>query len=104
MAIYIGNDTDLKATGMQDENSGTYLNSLTISWSLVDGSGTQVSGGSGTLAYVAASNGNYFGVMDAAVTSLLTLGATYTLIMTVTGGGYDRKDYIDHQAIHRTGV
>lgn len=107
MNLFIGCDATVKYEGARDAVSGSYLNSLTVAYELQElpaaGSvdGTVVSGGTGSLAYVAASDGNYRGVIDGAVTALLDEGTTYQVKITATGGGYDDVQYIEANAKKR---
>lgn len=79
--LFIGCDKTVTMTGLLDADTGSYLNAATLAWVLTNAAGTIVA--TGTLAYVAASNGNYKGVIDGAtVTSTLTEGAIYTFTLT----------------------
>ena len=79
--IRIGADHDVSYLGAADRD-GNYQNSGTCTYALKDADGNAVSGGTGTLSYVAASNGNYLGVIESTVTATLTAGATYYLEIT----------------------
>lgn len=95
MSLFIGCDMVVQYTGARDAISGAYLNSGTCTYALLDADGNGVAGGSGSLSYVAASDGIYRGVIDGAVTALLTEGETYTVRFTFTGGGYDDVQYLE---------
>lgn len=97
--LYIGSDLDLKLTGMSAAGTGAYFNSATAGWSLADLNGTSV--GSGTLDYVAASNGNYAGVIGSDVTSTLNDGDEYVLTITFTEGDYDDERVFNLFAAYR---
>lgn len=71
-----------------NSNPPQYVNNATITWTLKDGSGNTVSGGTGTYNYVSGSNGEYQTVVAAAVSSLLQNGSAYTLSSNVTATGY----------------
>lgn len=82
-----GSDHDITVTGLY---GGTgYLNSATVTYELLDAAGTAIAGGSGTLDYTAASNGDYAGVMESTVTETLTPGARHTLIYTAVQGQFN---------------
>jgi len=97
--IYIGCDNLIKYTGAKDSDSGTYLNTGTCSYTLTDSAGATI--GSGTLSYVAASNGNYEAIVDAVVAALLEDGAIYTLTVTFVQGNYDDKRQLAVSAAYR---
>lgn len=86
-AIYIAADRTVTYSGASA--GGSYLNSATVTYSLKDATLTTVSGGTGTLSYVAASNGNYSGTIESTVTSTLTAGEKYYLDITLVSGSYD---------------
>lgn len=72
-------------TGLTDSITSTYVNDATVTCVLKDKcSGDTLA--TVTLAYVAASNGNYRGILSAAVTSTLTSGQFYVLEITSTSG------------------
>lgn len=85
--IYISSDHTVTLTGLS--GGGSYLNAATVTYALKDLAGTTVSGGTGTLSYTAASNGNYTGIIDATVTALLTDGGMYYVHATIVEGGYN---------------
>lgn len=85
--LYIGNDLDLTATGMSIASTGAYLNAATVTWSLTDAEGTEF--GTGTLSYVADSDGDYAGVVESTVTSELEDGGEYVLTVTFAEGSYN---------------
>jgi len=87
--IYISNDTQIDVSGLQNAADSSYLNSATVTATLKDQSGTEVSGVSWplTLSYEAASNGNYSGTIDKAVS--VSDGVSYFLEITAAQGGID---------------
>lgn len=87
--IYIGADHHVRWTGAKIEGTSTYLNAATVAFQLKNADGTNVTGGSGTCAYVAASSGNYLGVIESTVTAGLTEGAIYRLETTLVEGAYN---------------
>lgn len=74
--VYIGCDHAFTMTGLQD-NTGAYLNAATVTYTIYTAAGVAVTNGTGTLSYVAASNGNYAGTIESTVTSTLTQGNDY---------------------------
>jgi hypothetical protein len=85
-AIYFNCDHTVTVTGLR-VGSATYLNDATVTYALKTASGTSVS--TGTLTYVAASNGNYSGSIESSVTGTLTVGAMYVLEVTAVESPYD---------------
>lgn len=98
--LYIGCDIDLDYTGARRSSGGTPLNTGTCTWSLTNSLGTAIS--SGTLAYVAASSGNYHGVIPSTVTAALTPGGVYTLTVIFSDSGYDDERVLQLRASYRT--
>jgi hypothetical protein len=80
---------------------GQALNTGTCTWTLTDSAGNQIAGGTGTLPFVAGSNGDYSGPIESTVTSLLTPLAVYYLTVTFNQGGYDDKRRIRCTAAYR---
>ncbi len=99
--IYINCDMDVGYSGANLESTGAYLNAGTCTYALKTNAGVLVPGGTGTLDYVAASNGNYLGTIDSTITALLSEGSTYRLEITfVQANANDfRRDY--YQAAYR---
>ena len=91
--LYIGEDLTVTWTGASVTVNGTtsYLNSATVTYAITDAAGTAVSGGTGTLSYIAASNGNYEGTIESTVltASNFTVGRTYLLDITLVQSGYN---------------
>lgn len=91
--IHIGCDCSLSYSGAKPARGGAYLNSGTCTYSLREGDGNSPTDGdevaSGSLSYVAASNGNYLGTIESTATELLTPGEPYTLWIRFTDGNYD---------------
>lgn len=104
--IRYGCDEYLKYFGANDAADGTYLNSGTCTYALYENSngalGDAVSGGTGTLSYIAASNGNYRGIIDAAVTGALTPGRTYWAVITFVQGNYNDERTLMLNCVRRT--
>ena len=63
--LYTDNDNLVRVRGLRDKRDDTYKNSATVNMTLKDEDGTAVTGVSWPVAfsYVAASNGNYNGVI-----------------------------------------
>lgn len=91
--IYIGEDLTLTFTGasVTVQGSTSYLNSATVTYAVKDATGTAVSGATGTLTYVAASNGNYEGTLESSVTTPanFTEGGTYIVEYTLSQSTYN---------------
>jgi hypothetical protein len=85
--IFINADNEVSWTGATA--NGSYLNSATVTYALKTITGATVSGGTGTLSYVAASNGNYLGTIESTVTTLLTEGTVYLLQITLSQSSYN---------------
>ena len=98
--IYISVDHNMTLTGMNI--AGTYLNTATATYVLKDADGSTVSGGTGTLSYVSASNGNYLGVIESTVTALLTENARYWIEITFSQGSYQDFRRLPVRALYRT--
>ncbi len=79
--IAIGSTVLATLTGHQDTVTGGYINDAVVTAAVFSGSSSLFSV---TLAYVAASNGNYRGTFSAAQTATLTPGQTYIVVYTAT--------------------
>lgn len=73
--IYIGADHDVLYSGAVPRSGGSYLNTGSGTWTLKTAAGASVA--TGTIDYVAASNGNYTGVIAGTSITGLTEGTTY---------------------------
>ena len=94
MPLYVGGTMEPTVTGLSgtDTTTGTssYLNAATVTYQLYESDmTTTVASGSGTLAYVASSNGNYIGTITSTVTGALTVGNVYWLKYTVVSSPYN---------------
>lgn len=98
-ALYVGADMDIGYSGAVPAAGGSYLTSGTCTWVLKNSAGATVA--SGSLSYVAASNGNYLGVMESTVTSTLTADDPYTLTITFVQGSYNDERVIPLRAAYR---
>ena len=101
--LYVSNDNLLTVDELYDVVGAAYLNAATVTVTLVDSSGSEVTGQSWptTLAYVASSNGKYRAVLEDGLG--LTAGQPYTAKVTADGGA-DKKGYweVPCRAITRT--
>ena len=86
MVYYLLNDNLLRVDGLTDIISGAYVNDATVTVTEIrDSSGTLVTGQSFpiTLAYVAASNGRYQGLLEDSLS--LTAHGKYTARINIVG-------------------
>lgn len=88
--IYLGNDTVIEVTGLQNAVDSSYLNAATVTVTINDSAGTEVVS-SQALSYVAASNGNYRATLDKALIASLTIGSRYFAIITAAESGIDAQ-------------
>ena len=86
--FFIGEDLTVAIAGLRDGYDDSYLNSATITAQLKDAAGDDV-GAAATLSYQATTDGNYKGVIDAAITALMTENRTYHIDITIASGAYD---------------
>ena len=84
--IYISNDNILELNGLKDEVAGTFINSATVTVTLVDSDGTEVVGDTWpkTMSYATSSDGIYRATLLDTLT--LTEGACYTAKVIADGG------------------
>lgn len=84
--LLYGNDNVLEIRGLRNEVTGTFLNSATVTVTLKDSAGTNVTGTSWpkALAYVASSDGVYRATL--AHDLGLTPAGRYTATIAVDGG------------------
>lgn len=85
LTLYVSSDTPIRWDAMTLGEGGAFVNDATVTWALKDAAGAAVSGATGTMSYVALSNGRYDGVLESTVT--LIVGATYYLEVTAVSGG-----------------
>ena len=86
--IYLSADHYVEYLDARDSADDTALNSATCTYALTTAAGVAVSGGTGTLTYVAASSGNYRGTIESTVTATLTAGSRYKVVITFSQGLY----------------
>ena len=84
--LYRSNDHVLELRGLKNELTGAALNSATVTVTLVDATGAQVSGDTWpkTMSYVTSSSGNYRCTLGYALS--LTEDARYTAQITANAG------------------
>jgi hypothetical protein len=107
--IPIGADFDVWYEGAilrADEEAGApYIDDATVTWALFEGrardGGAAVDNGTGSLAYTAASDGDYLGQIPAAVTATLAAGDWYTVRYTFTSGGITDVRHREWVALYR---
>jgi len=95
--LVVGSDALITLQGLYDNISGNYANSATVTGELLDDDGTQVT--TFNLSYVAASDGNYQGVLLASVTTGLTLNDRYGVVITATSGDATYKETLYVNAV-----
>jgi len=85
--------------GTAVDGTTAYLNTATVTWELLDKNRQPLSPpATGTLTYVAGSNGKYTAELDAAITAMLTRLAPYFLKALVVQGGYRRTFWLSGPA------
>lgn len=86
--LFPGNDLTLRVNGVRDEVTSDYLNAATVTAVVKKTNGEEVAGQTWplTLDYVAASNGNYIGNLEAGNT--IVKGRTYKVEVTAQYGGF----------------
>lgn len=84
--LYVGNDHILEVHHLKNELTGEYLDSATVSVTLVDSEGDEVAGDTWpkAMSYVTDSNGIYRATMVNEL--VLTAGARYTAQLTADAG------------------
>lgn len=92
MPLYLESDNNVGVTGVMDERTSAYLNAGTMTYSISSISTPSVVITSGSCTYVAASNGNYLGVVDATVMTTLNFseGCLYYIKYVFVEGNYNR--------------
>jgi len=102
--LYISEDFRITLSGLSYETDAgvtTYLNAATVTYALKNAAGAAVAGGTGSLSYIAASNGNYVATGDKAVTVLLSEGVRYYLEVTIAEGSRDGFRRLELRAEYR---
>jgi hypothetical protein len=98
--LFIGADMNVYYDGASVASTGSYLNAGTCTYALKNAAGTSV--GTGTLSYVASSNGNYRGTIESTVTANLSEDAEYFLEITFAETPYNDFRRIAMRAAYRT--
>lgn len=99
--LLIGSDNTLKVDALRDADDD-YVNDATVTGQVVDSDDVNV-GGSVTLDYVAASNGNYRGVLDSTVAATLTAGNLYSVVFSMSNpAGLSRTIECTYKAVKDT--
>ena len=100
--VFVGADNLIAAFAALNEQTGSYLNSATVTVRLYDALGACMSGADPiTLAYVAASDGHYQGVLQSTVSATLTPGAYYRYKADLVQGDIVDHDEWDVQAVYK---
>ena len=81
--LYVGNDNQVKLTGLYDENTSAYVNDATVTGQVYEADGSTAIGSSFTLTYVSASNGDYIGTAQ----DTLSLTAGQRVVVQVSASG-----------------
>lgn len=86
MTAFVANTNNLELLGLQNASNGAYVNDATVTVTVKDAAGVNVSGETWPISmdYVSASNGNYRCVL--AHTISFSSGATYTAEINVNAG------------------
>jgi hypothetical protein len=84
VVLRIGEDNTFTWSGAVHTSTGLYVNSGTGSWELKSASNLSLK--TGTLSYVAASNGDWRGTLDKVDAAGLTEGGRYYLELTLSDG------------------
>lgn len=85
--LWIGNDLTVVVTGLRKADTGAYMNAATVAYEIARSDGSVV--GSGSLGYLAGSDGDYRGPIESTVTALVKNGNSYVLTVTASQDGYD---------------
>ena len=106
--LHMNEDNLIRFNRVRLESTGAFINSGTGTWSLKGPTGTEL--GTGSLAYVASSNGKWHGTINKAVVYDVALGGTLvdgdecTLEVTFdNGGGADAFRKVDLIATYHSG-
>lgn len=91
--LYVGNDMLLEVSGLRDDVTGDYLNAATVTVTLKDSAGVNVTGETWplALAYVTSSNGVYRATLKDTLS--LTANARYVATVIADGGEGKRAQW-----------
>ena len=95
--LWVGSDKSVLLSGLT--GNGDYLNAAAVTWTLTTSAGVTVA--TGSLAYTAASDGDYAGVIEDAVTSTLTAGQRYYLRVDISQGDFQDARKLEVWAAYR---
>jgi hypothetical protein len=99
--VFIGKDNSWEAYAAKNVQTDNYLNAATLTMRLYDALDVCVSGVDPvTLAYVAASDGAYLGVLQSTVSATLIAGAYYRVKADLVQGGIVDHSEWDVQAVY----
>jgi hypothetical protein len=86
MTAFVANTNNLDLLGLQNASNGAYVNDATVSVTVKDSNGVNVSGETWPISmnYVSASNGNYRCVLSDGIS--FSPGMTYTAEISVNAG------------------
>ena len=99
--VYVSCDNVIQVDELTNELTGNYMNSATCTFTLYDEDNVAVSGATTVaMAYVAASNGKYQGVLESTVA--LTVGEVYTVVVSIAQGGIVDSRRWEALACYRT--
>lgn len=92
MEILYGSDNRLSLVGLKNASTGVFINNATVTCTLINKSGNQLTGQSWPLSmgYVGASNGDYAGVLSA---SLVLVAGDIILAQVTADAGAGLKRY-----------
>ena len=104
--LYIGNDNIVEVDSLRNVSTSpiSYINDATVTATLYDTSGDEVSGETWpiTLSYVGSSNGKYTGTITDTVTSGLSPNKRYRLRIQANGGaGLQAEWHRNYSAVRR---
>lgn len=93
--IAFASDNLITLSSLYDIVSAAFVNNAAVSAVITDQYGATVT--TVTLTYIAASDGNYQGLLPASITNTLQIGPLYTTTITATGGGVTFIDRQQHK-------
>jgi hypothetical protein len=99
--LFVDNDNYIEVSGLRNGATDAYENSASLTCTLKNSAGTNVTGQSWplTLSYVSSSNGVYRGVLDDGLD--LTAGETYYATVTGTASGLTISVTVGVKAVER---
>ncbi len=89
--IYVNNDNAVTVNGLKDLTTDTFINDAVVNATLQDCDGNNIAGGSWpvTLSYIAASDGEYRGVIQDTVN--IVADTMYQILITAVGNGFQAE-------------